>query len=62
MSIGVAGGLVDAAAGQPPGHDAGLALLQMPAGGLLGFMVAPAHRRELALAGPNTKSKLGIIR
>ena len=43
--VGVAGGLVDAAAGQPPGHDAGLGLFEVPAGGLLGFVVVPADRR-----------------
>jgi hypothetical protein len=56
---GVAGCLVDAAAGQPPGHDAGLGLVEMPAGGLLGFLVAPAHRHthvlttHVCLGGPD---------
>src|SRR5215469_5504203 len=39
--------LVDAAAGQPPGHSAGLGLIEVPAGCLFGLMVAPAERRKL---------------
>jgi hypothetical protein len=50
--VGVAGCLVDAAAGQPPGHDAGLRLVEVPAGGLLGLMVPAAQWREVAFAGP----------
>ena len=32
-----------------PGHMAGLILAQPPAGGLLGSVVLPAERREVAL-------------
>jgi hypothetical protein len=40
--VGVAGGVVDAAAGCSPGHLAGSGLVEMPAGGLVTSMVMPA--------------------
>ena len=49
--VGVAGGLVDAAAGCSPGHLAGSWLVEVPAVGLLTPMVMSAERREVAFAG-----------
>jgi hypothetical protein len=42
-SVGITGCFLDAAAGQPPGHDAGLGLAEMPAGDPLGFWVLPSR-------------------
>ena len=50
-SVGVAGGVVDAAAGCSPGHLTGPWLGQLPAVGLLTSVVMPAQRGEVAFAG-----------
>ncbi len=52
LSVGVAGGLADAAAGCSPGHLAWFGLGEVPAFGLLAPVVVPAERREVALTGP----------
>ena len=48
--VGVTGCLVGAAAGHPPGHDAGLVLGQAPARRLLGLVMPSAQGREIAQA------------
>jgi len=45
--VGVAGGLVDAAAGCSPPHLAGSGLVEVPAGGLLAPVVMSAQRPML---------------
>jgi hypothetical protein len=50
--VGVAGGLVDAAAGCSPGHLPGSGLGEVPAVGLLAPVVMAAERGEVAFAGP----------
>src|SRR5277367_798906 len=50
-SVGVAGGVVDAAAGCPPGNVAGFGLGEVPGSGLLASVVMPAERGEVAFAG-----------
>src|SRR5215469_12054226 len=43
--VRVGDGLVDAAAGQPPGHSARFGLFEVPAGCLLGLMMSSAQWR-----------------
>jgi hypothetical protein len=63
MSAVVRGGFggVAAAVGEGPAGDAWLGLLDVPAGGLLGAMVASAFRAEVALVGRAVGPGCGVV-
>jgi hypothetical protein len=58
-SVRIADRLITAAAGQPPGHDAGLVVGQVPARCLLRPVMSSAERREVALTTHVSEARAG---